>query len=145
MPAKELIQRPLSYLASRIRQAVTNQGSRGQVEAYASLVRQDPRNKAPPFFGESSMQFISFTNAQKANFYGFDFSAATKKPRSTSLLPSYVQILHGPYNFTNGVIILGKDDKGSYWLSGYGIKGFWGLIERETAEENICMRLKSRL
>ncbi|OHW92843.1 hypothetical protein CSPAE12_08547 [Colletotrichum incanum] len=143
--AKELIQRPLSYLASQVRQAVIEQGSREQVEAYASLVRRDPRNKAPPFLGASSMQFISFTNCQKANMFGVDLSAASANPRNTPLLPSYVQILHGPYNFTNGIIIVGKDPKGNYWLSGYGVKGLWESMERKMATEDIVMMHTSRL
>ncbi|GJC82664.1 transcriptional regulator sdnM [Colletotrichum liriopes] len=141
---KELAQRPLSYLASQIRQAVIKQGSREQVEAYASLVRQDPRNKAPPFLGASSMQFISFTNCQKANMFGIDMSAAAVKPRSTPLLPSYVQMLHGPYNFTNGIIIVGKDAKGNYWLSGYGVKGLWEIMERKMATEDVAMMRRSQ-
>lgn len=137
MPAKDLLQKPLSYLASHIRRSIVEQGSREQIEAYASLIRLDPRNKAPPMFGQSSMQLLMFSNWQKANMYGFDLSAAAAKPRDTPLIPSYVQSMQSPYNFADGIIIVGKDSEGNYWLSGYRTKGLWKMMETEMAKEDI--------
>jgi len=137
MPAKDLLQKPLSYLASHIRRSIEEQGSREQIEAYTSIIRMDSKNKAPPFFGESSMQLLMFSNWQKANMYGTDLSAAAAKPRDTPLLPSYVQSMQGPYNFSDGIIIVGKDTEGNYWLSGYRVKGLWEMMEREMGKEEI--------
>ncbi|KAI6086110.1 hypothetical protein F4821DRAFT_278694 [Hypoxylon rubiginosum] len=137
MPAKDLLQRPLSHLASHIRRSIKEQGSREQVEAYMALVRKDPSNKAPPFFGTSSMQLLMFSNWQKANLYGIDLSAAAVTPRSTPLTASYIQSVQGPYNFTDGLIIVGKDAKGNYWISGYRCAGLWGMMEKQMAEEII--------
>ncbi|KAL2173568.1 uncharacterized protein P884DRAFT_211360 [Thermothelomyces heterothallicus CBS 202.75] len=137
MPAKDVLQKPLSYLASHIRRSIVEQGSREQIEAYASIVRQDPKNRAPPMFGESSMQLLMFSNWRKANMYGFDLSAAAVKPRDAPLMPSYVQSMQGPYNFTDGIIIVGRDAEGNYWLSGYRVKGLWNMMEAEMARENI--------
>ncbi|KAL7931820.1 hypothetical protein V8C35DRAFT_103514 [Trichoderma chlorosporum] len=137
MSAKDMLQKPLSYLASQIRQSIKEQGSREQVEAYTSLIRHDPANRAPPFFGSPSMQLFMFSNWQKANMYGTDLSAATVTPRSTPLTPSYVQSVQGPYNFSDGIIIVGKDAVGNYWLSGYRGQGIWGLMEKKMKEEII--------
>lgn len=137
MPVKDLLQKPLSYIASQIRRSIKEQGSREQVEAYASLIRLDPANRAPPFFGDSSMHLFMFSNWQKTNMYGIDLSAATVTPRRTPLTPSYVQSVQGPYNFSDGIIIVGKDAEGNYWFSGYRAKGLWGMMETKMKEEVI--------
>ncbi|KAK1246811.1 hypothetical protein MKX08_000613 [Trichoderma sp. CBMAI-0020] len=132
MPVKDLLQKPLGYVATQIRRSIKEQGSREQVEAYTSLVRLDPANRAPPFFGD---KFISFSNWQKCNMYKVDFSAATVTPRQTPLTPSYLQSVQGPYNFSDGIIIVGKDAEGNYWLSGYRAKGLWEMMEKKMKEE----------
>lgn len=137
IPAKDVLQKPLSYLASQIRRSIKEQGSREQVEAYTSLIRLDPANRAPPFFGNSSMQLLMFSNWQKANMYGTDLSAATVTPRDTPLKPSYVQSVQGPYNFSDGIIIVGRDTEGNYWFSGYRAQGLWGMMEKGMEEEEI--------
>ncbi|GJC86376.1 transcriptional regulator sdnM [Colletotrichum liriopes] len=130
------MKKPLSYLASEVRRSIAEQGTREQVEAYSSLIRKDLRNKAPPLFGDGTMQLLMFSNWHKANIFGFDVSAAAIEPRDTPLLPSYVQTVQGPYNFTDGIIILGKDAHGNYWLSGHKVKGDWGAMMRKMAEDS---------
>ncbi|KZL83357.1 lysr family regulatory protein [Colletotrichum incanum] len=136
MSASDVLNKPLGHLASAIRRSITEQGTREQVEAYSSLVRQDPRTKSPPLFGCSSMQLLMFSNWHKANIYGFDLSAAAIQPRDKPLLPSYVQTVQGPYNFTDGIIILGKDADGNYWLSGHKVKGEWSAMEKMMREDS---------
>ncbi|KAJ4859487.1 hypothetical protein T069G_04475 [Trichoderma breve] len=114
--AKDVLQKPLSYLASQIRRSIKEQGSREQVEAYTSLIRLDPANRAPPFFGSTSMQLLMFSNWQKADMYATDLSAAAVTPRRTPLTPSYVQSVQGPYNFSDGIIVVGKDLEGNWWF-----------------------------
>ncbi|KAL7785686.1 hypothetical protein V8C43DRAFT_290752 [Trichoderma afarasin] len=137
VPAKDVLQKPLSYLASQIRRSIKEQGSREQVEAYTSLIRLDPANRAPPFFGSTSMQLLMFSNWQKANMYATDLSAAAVTPRRTPLTPSYVQSVQGPYNFSDGIIVVGKDLEGNYWFSGNRAKGLWGMMEKKMEEEVI--------
>lgn len=137
VPTKDVYSKPLSYLASKIRTSIKDQGSRQQVETYASYVRMDPANRAPPFFGDSSMQLVMFTNWQKANMYGLDLSAATTKPRDSKLLPSYVQSVQGPYKFNDGFIVVGKDPQENYWLSAYRVKGLWDMMAKEMEKAEI--------
>ncbi|KAK2041014.1 hypothetical protein LZ31DRAFT_603027 [Colletotrichum somersetense] len=137
MSVRDIMKKPLGHLASAIRRSITEQGTREQVEAYSSLVRQDPSTKSPPFFGSSSMQLLMFSNWQKAKIYGFDLSAAAAQPRKTPLLPSYVQTTQGPYNFTDGIIVVGKDEHENYWLSGYKVQGEWSAMER-MMRRDIC-------
>lgn len=137
VPTKDVYSQPLSYLASKIRTSIKEQGSREQVEAYASYVRMDPANRAPPFFGDSSMQLIMFSNWQKARMYGLDLTAAAGKPRSSPLFPSYVQSVQGPYKFNDGFIVVGKDTHGNYWLSAYRVKGLWEMMAKEMEKAEI--------
>lgn len=134
LPIKDLLQKPLSYVASQIRRSIKEQGSREQVEAYTSLVRLDPSNRAPPFFGDSSMNLLMFSNWQNTNMYQINLSAAAAAV-TPPLTPSYVQSVQGPYNFADGIIIVGKDAKGKYWLSGYRAKGLWEMMGKKMKEE----------
>ncbi|KZL64682.1 family regulatory protein [Colletotrichum incanum] len=136
MPASDVSKKPLSYLASEIRRSIAAQDTRDQIEAYSSLVRQNTRNKSPPLFGDGSMELVMCSNWHKANVYGFDVSAAAVKPRDTPLLPSYVQNAQGPYNFADGIMILGKDTHGNYWLSGHKAEGEWGAMMRKMMEDS---------
>ncbi|KAI6778163.1 AAA ATPase [Emericellopsis cladophorae] len=135
MPAKDVTLKPLSHLASSIRHLIKEQGIREQVEAYTSLVREDPANHAPPFFGESGMQLIMFSNWSKSNLFATDLSAAAAKSRSEPLCSSYLQSVQGPCNFNDGIIVVGKDMQGNHWLSGYRAWGLWGLMEEEIARQ----------
>ncbi|GJC90025.1 transcriptional regulator sdnM [Colletotrichum liriopes] len=111
---------------TRLSLSTLPEDSKKLVEAYSSLVRRNPRNKPPPLFGDGRMQLLMFANWHKANIYGFDVSAAAVEPRDTPLLPLYVQNVQGPYNFTDGIIILGKDTHGNYW----------GVMMREMVEDS---------
>lgn len=138
MPARDVLQKPLRHLASSIRQSINEQGTREQVEAYTSIVREDQSNRAPPFFGESGMQLIMFSNWSKSNMYGTDLSAAVVTPRSEPLYPSYVQSVQsvqGPYSFSDGIIVVGKDPQGNHWLSGYRAAGRWAVMQEEIARQ----------
>ncbi|KAF4820223.1 Acetyltransferase BOT5 [Colletotrichum siamense] len=134
IPAKDLLQKPLSYVASQIRRTLIEQGSREQIEAYTSLIRQDPINKAPPLFGDTSMKLLMFTNWQRARLYETDFSAASVNKLDDPLFPSYIQAVPGPYEFNDGLILFGKDSAGNYWFGGQRAQGQWGMMEREIEE-----------
>ncbi|KAL2192814.1 hypothetical protein P885DRAFT_81827 [Corynascus similis CBS 632.67] len=137
LPAKDALQKPLSCLASHIRRSIVEQGSREQIEAYGSLIRLQPRDRAPPLFGNSSMQLLMFSNWKKIDIFGVDLSAAAAKVRDTPLVPSYVQSIQSPYNFNDGFIIVGKDAGGNYWFSAYRVKGLWEMMDKEMAKEEI--------
>ncbi|KAK2061363.1 hypothetical protein LY76DRAFT_567224 [Colletotrichum caudatum] len=131
MPVSDILKKPLSHLALAIRRSIIEQRTRKQVEAYSSFVRQDLRTKSPPLFGCPSMWLLMFSNWKKANMHGVNLSGAAVHPRNEPLFPSYVQTVQGPYNFTDGIIILGKDQEDNYWLSGYKPQGEWDALERQ--------------
>ncbi|KAK2013428.1 hypothetical protein LZ32DRAFT_676189 [Colletotrichum eremochloae] len=106
----DVLKKALGHLASAFRCSITTQGTREQVKAYDSLIRKDPRAKVPPFFACSLMQLLMTLNCRKAKIYCFNLSHATIQPQKTLLFSWYVQIIRGPYNFTDEIIAVGKGE-----------------------------------
>ncbi|RDA85223.1 hypothetical protein CP532_3290 [Ophiocordyceps camponoti-leonardi (nom. inval.)] len=151
--ADDMPKRPLTYLAYQIRRRIEEQGSRGQVEAFAALWRASLFG-LKPVFGNSGMLTIVCSNWTKIGFFYVDFSAAIPTsehhhhhhhrlhPRPPSRLgkPSFVyhnrlnmEALVGP----NTLIIMGKDGDGNYWLDASARRKYWGRIEEELAKATI--------
>ncbi|KAM0429637.1 hypothetical protein ACHAPT_006242 [Fusarium lateritium] len=132
LPARDILTKPLSWLALQFRNAINSQGTREQVEAYAALQREfSPTLRMPLFFGDSGMYNIFYSNWQKAALFDFDFGDAAVTPRGGKpLRPSYIQCVQDPA-FPEGWPISGKDEKGNYWISGFRAKGLWAKIESE--------------
>ncbi|KAH8178379.1 transferase family protein [Sarocladium implicatum] len=139
MSAKEILENPVSHLAGEIRRCINEQGTRPQVEAFAAMVRESA-NKLPPFFGDSGMHMITYSNWAKAKLYNVDFSSAVLSSESKRSddsrvgRPSYTQSLQMGVTVPNGFPIMGKDLDGNYWLSGYMQEITWVKIEEELAK-----------
>ncbi|KUJ12620.1 uncharacterized protein LY89DRAFT_757174 [Mollisia scopiformis] len=141
LPVNEIFSKPLSYVALAIRNAINQLGTRAQVEAFASMWRESSSTKLPPFFGNSGMHMITFSNWSKARLFETDFSAAVITPGNGSGRkpgrPSYIQNNQFGLVLPNGFPIIGKDAEGNYWLSGYMNKGQWAKIEEQLAQERL--------
>jgi hypothetical protein len=137
LPAHEIFDKPLSHVAFAIRHAIQELGNRAQVEAFAAMWRESS-GKLPPFFGNSGMHMITFSNWSKAGLFETDFSAAAVTPGKESGekpgRPSYIQNNQFGLILPNGFPIIGKDNDGNYWLSGYMNKGHWEKIEEQLAK-----------
>jgi hypothetical protein len=137
LPAHEIFDKPLSYVASAIRHTIQELGTRAQVEAFAAMWRESS-GKLPPFFGNRGMHMITFSNWSKAGLFETDFSAAAVTPGKESGekpgRPSYIQNNQFGLILPNGFPIIGKDNDGNYWLSGYMNKGHWEKIEEQLAK-----------
>ncbi|RSL73751.1 hypothetical protein CEP54_000117 [Fusarium duplospermum] len=132
LPARDILTKPLSWLALQFRQAINKQGTRAQVEAYAALQREFSATlRMPIFFGDTGMYNLFYSNWQKATLFEFDFGAAAVESRDGKpLRSSYIQCVQDPA-FPEGWPISGKDEKGNYWISGFRAKGLWAKIESE--------------
>ncbi|RSM15439.1 hypothetical protein CDV31_005032 [Fusarium ambrosium] len=132
LPARDILTKPLSWLALQFRQAINEQGTRAQVEAYAALQREFSATlRMPIFFGDTGMYNLFYSNWQRARMFEFDFGAAAVKSRDGKpLRSSYIQCVQDPA-FPEGWPISGKDEKGNYWISGFRAKGLWAKIEGE--------------
>ncbi|RFU77406.1 hypothetical protein TARUN_4823 [Trichoderma arundinaceum] len=136
LPVQAIFEKPLSYIAAATRSAIKELGSRAQVEAFTALWRESS-GKIPPFFGNGGMHMITYSNWTKAKLFEVDFSAAVLTPANgnrKSGLPTYIQNNQFGLVLPNGFPIIGKDNEGNYWLSGYMNKGLWGRIEEQLAE-----------
>lgn len=129
LTAKDILDKPLGWLAMRVRGAISEQSTRGQLEAYMALQRAN--YNLPVFFGHSNMHQVSFSNWQKAGLFSADFSAAAVPDKLSRV--SYVQQNQVPFAFPEGFIMSGKDGEGNWWLSGYRKKGYWDMLEAELA------------
>ncbi|KAK6080935.1 lysR family regulatory protein [Seiridium cupressi] len=141
MPVADIASKPLGHVASTIRQSIKELGTRAQVEAFTSMWRESSA-KLPPFFGDSGMHMLTYSNWSKARLFETDFSGAVisagptdgnRKPGR----PSYIQNNQFGLCLPNGFPIIGKDSGGNYWLSGYMNKGQWGQIEKQLAQMSV--------
>lgn len=156
MPVSDVLSSSVGKVAGKVRRALRTQTTPEQCEALAALVRQDRTNKAPPFFGESGMHLLMYTNWTKAGLFETDLGAAVKggggkgeeeeegvkkddegasrKEKRKVALPRYVQSNQEPYHFPDGIIVVGKDAHESYWISAYRPRGLWGSMEKAIRE-----------
>ncbi|KAI1879838.1 hypothetical protein JX265_001459 [Neoarthrinium moseri] len=137
LPVADILSQPLGRVASTFRQTIKALGTRAQVEAFASMWRESSA-KLPPFFGDSGMHMVTYSNWCKARLFETDFSAAVPNWEPTEkmqkpLRPTYIQNCQFGLCLPNGFPIIGKDNDGNYWLSGYMNKGHWDQIEEQLA------------
>ena len=139
----DLLTKPLSYVASKVREAITQQGTRAQIETFTYNIRESvSKSGGAPLYGNSSMVIVIFSNWSAAKFFEIDFSSAVVKSglplekRSNALgRPSYVHAdgkIRGFFG-RNAFPIMGKDAAGNYWLSGPARAEAWPKIERSLA------------
>ncbi|KAL6411812.1 lysR family regulatory protein [Ilyonectria robusta] len=141
MSASDVFNKPLSYVASQVRQSIQEQGTREQIEAFAALLKTatEATGRAP-IFGDSSTQMLNFSNWTKGRLFDVDFSTASANLKPYPQLmerpntlgrPSYVQVIthlngfSGRYSFP----IFGKDTAGNYWSAGTLRASQWLGIE----------------
>ena len=133
IPANEVLDQPLSHTALAIRRAITQLGSRPQIEAFTALWRQG-YGRMPPIFGDPGMLMLTYSNWCKAKLFKLDFSAAIRTPGVENArpgIPKYIQNNQSGLILPNGYPIIGKDADGNFWLSSYLPKGFWAKFEEE--------------
>ncbi|KAF2712907.1 hypothetical protein K504DRAFT_487462 [Pleomassaria siparia CBS 279.74] len=139
LPVKDIVEKPLSFIAESIRYAIVELGPRPQAEAFYDMIRESGA-KLPPFFGDNNMHMITFTNWSKARMFELDFSVAVvsktgEKGSENTGRPRCIQNNQFGVMLPNAFLILGKDSHGHYWLSGYMKKGYWDNIEQSLANE----------
>ncbi|KAI1110651.1 hypothetical protein F5Y14DRAFT_428313 [Nemania sp. NC0429] len=145
--AKDVLTKPLSFVAAEVRRSIAEQGERGQLESRRALDRASlAKTGLPALFGDAGMRMVVVSNWTKGRFFETDFSAAVVKvgiavdspKRSTKVgRPSYIQTAgysDGSFPLRNGFPVIGKDNAGNYWLSGALRKGIWSRIEETLSQ-----------
>ncbi|KAI9150458.1 Transcriptional regulator calD [Paramyrothecium foliicola] len=146
----DISSKPLSWLAARFRQCITDMGTREQIEAMMShfYPKKGPISSYK-MVGDMWMHAVAFTNWTKGRLFQFDAASATASAESgevsssgsskkNPVLPSYIgghiRVKH--VTLDNFWIVLGKDADGNYWLSGALSKARWAQIEKELEKES---------
>lgn len=139
-----MLERPISYLASKLRHSLLNQRSKEQVQTYTA-VQEEGMSKArsglASWIGVSDM-LIHCSNWHQARFFDVDFSSAVTSsncPNEMRTHPLGKPSLIIPRTFYRWPMLLnlgsviGKDADGNWWLTWHLKKGVWREIERQLA------------
>jgi len=137
--AGDVVNRPLGYTASRIRQTLKVQGTREQLEAGLALIKESYEATGyPAIFGDATMQMVIISNWSKARFFEMDFSAAivegsgdpSREGSKKRGKPTYIQpVGYSDYSKRCAFNVSGKDNDGNYWLAGGLRKAAWERME----------------
>lgn len=138
MAAKDVLTKPLGYVAAALRGALAELGTRKQIEARLAIDRtSQDKSGSPALFGDPWMHMVVCTNWTKGKFYDVDFSGAVTKRgchvgEQQMGRPSYIQ-LHAfakGFSLISGFSITGKDADGNYWLYSVLRKEYWAKVEQ---------------
>jgi hypothetical protein len=136
----QILTKPVSFVASQIRQSLLQQRTKSQVEAWFAHQKSSLVNIAnPPMFGEPTSFLICCSNWHRARFFELDFSSAVVSPGALPLQdrpvgrPSYVIPTFHSVNFPGRNVgpIIGKDAAGNWWLAWTIRTSAWPVIEEE--------------
>jgi hypothetical protein len=141
LSARQILEEPLGFIASRIRQSLKQQRTNEQLHALA-VIQKTTLEKAghPAVFGDSSLLMIVFSNWGKARFFQVDFSAAViasgipLSQRANQLgRPSYINLTGHKNGFStrNTGPVIGKDAAGNWWLSYTLRSGAWVKVQQQ--------------
>lgn len=141
IPAQDIIALPLSYVASLLRQRITESRTREQVEAFCALVREKEGTLTSPRFGKGKMMIMLCSSWSSGNFFDLDFTGAVIPKASAAGIPplragfpSYVQYTNNYNARFNLLVNVGKDHEGNYWLNAATDDAHWKRIEQSLAD-----------
>jgi hypothetical protein len=137
MTVKDVLTKPLGFLAAAIRQSYLDLGTKPQIEAVASINRTAQDKGSAALFGDPWMHMVVCSNWSKADIYNADFSGALQKAGrrtgdSKAGRPSFIHVHVFTKGFSkiNTLMIAGSDAGKNVWLYGVLRKEVWPLIER---------------
>jgi hypothetical protein len=131
----------LGRIALENRRHLMEQSTEGQVLAYLRELRRESKSGSDPALvcGESNAVLIPFTNWTRADFFRVaDFSPAVVRAGETSQSRSnppgtivfhHAQSMRQSPAARNVFVVLGKDNRDNYWLTGTLLPPAWLKIE----------------
>jgi hypothetical protein len=141
LSARQILEEPLSFVASRIRQSLEQQRSQEQIQAFAAIRKITVAKVGRlPVFGDSSLLMTVCTNWEKGRFFQVDFSPAVlasgiaPSQRANQLgRPSYVNVIGTKNGFSSRNVgpVIGKDAAGNWWLTYTLRSGVWATVEQQ--------------
>ncbi|RYP23508.1 hypothetical protein DL765_001022 [Monosporascus sp. GIB2] len=147
---KDLLTKPLGYVAGAVRQTIVEQGMPAQLETRRFLdCEATEKSGWPAPYGDSWMNTLIFSNWSKGRFFDTDFSAAVVRERgsgsgdaaSTSKVgrPSYIQSCLYRKNFNSWATVPHRREgrRGELLLQPTARKGFWDKIQKAMDEDSL--------
>jgi len=143
LSACQVLNGPLSFVASQLRRSLEQQRTREQVQAFAALQKRSlDKTGNALMIGYPSVLLIICSNWHKGRFFEVDFSAAVIAPgvpltqRANKLgRPSYINVIRRNHGFStpnrNGGPVIGKDAAGNWWLVWTMRTEAWPAVEKQ--------------
>ncbi|KAI9703927.1 MAG: hypothetical protein M1820_005709 [Bogoriella megaspora] len=142
---RDVFQKPISFLAAKIRHDIKEQATEEQLHALAAMQKQAiDKSGHGCIFGDSSIQLLAFSNWSKAKFYDIDLSTAViREGTSTGSRanhlgrPSYIQCTGKAHGMSTRFAcpIIGQDAAGNYWLRAELPVSTWRKIDAQFAND----------
>ncbi|KAI1086387.1 hypothetical protein F5B19DRAFT_498395 [Rostrohypoxylon terebratum] len=136
MTARDILMKPLGFVAAAIRKAYMDLSARDQVEALLGLSRKAQDKGTFASFGDPWMHMIICSNWAKADLFNIDlYGALTRCPRGSMIgagKPSFLQAQYFYKGFAvvSDFIVMGKDVKGNTCLCSYLQERDWVIINK---------------
>ena len=141
LSARQVLEGPLSFVASKLRHSLEQQRTREQIQAFSAFQKRwFEKTGHMPIFGDPGMLLIVCSNWHKGRFFEVDFSAAAIAPgvpltqRSNKLgRPSYINVTgHNRGMSTRNMgPVVGKDAAGNWWLAWTMRTDAWPAVEQQ--------------
>lgn len=140
LSTRQILEEPLSFVASGIRKSLDQQRNMEQLQANVAIQKATLDNAGhPALFGDSGMLMIVCSNWCKSRLFQADFSAAVLSSgiplsqRANQLgRSSYVNVTGTKtYATRNTGVVIGKDAADNWWLLYTLRAGRWASVEQQ--------------
>jgi Transferase family len=136
----DVLGKPMSYLASRVRHAIDTHRVKEQVQAMAAIQKTTMEKSGhPAVFGDPGTFLLTCSNWHRGKLFQKDFSPAVIKEGTPSSersnprgKPSFIFISGKFVDFSprNAFVVMGKDAAGNFWMDSSIRAELWGRIEK---------------
>lgn len=139
--AGEILSKPISFLASRIRHAIDTHRTVEQVQAIAATQREaKEKTGQPAVYGDIGAFLFACSNWHRGKLFQMDFSSAVVKENPSQSeranlvgrpLLIFVTGKFVGFSPRNSLAVMGKDAAGNWWMKNVLRTSLWSAIEEQ--------------
>lgn len=139
--AGEIVSKPISCLASRIRHAIDTHRTVEQVQAIAATQREaKEKTGQPAVYGDMGTFLFACSNWHRGKLFQMDFSPAVVKENPTQSeranltgrpLRIFVTGKFVGFSPRNSLAVMGKDAAGNWWMKNVLRTSLWSAVEEQ--------------
>ncbi|QGA12400.1 hypothetical protein EYB26_000044 [Talaromyces marneffei] len=139
--AGEIVSKPISYLASRIRHAINTHRTPEQVQAIAAGQREaKEKTGQPAIYGDVGAFLFACSNWHRGKLFQIDFSPAVVKANPSQSeranLPGRPLLVFVTGKFVgfsprNSLAVMGKDADGNWWMKNVLRTSLWSAVKEQ--------------